>query len=143
MMKVRRDVDELRIEMMPLLDVIFLILTFFLYAMVLMIRVDMVPVPMEAYASGEAPDPTPAIGVVLRTDGTIHVGQNTVELTDIDAALKTVLADTPDTAIYLVLEEGESDIDRGPLLTELWDRVRRAGIEIRLVGRPIEEQAEP
>ena len=57
-----------------------------------------------------------------------------------EAALKAVLADTPDMAIYLVLEEGDSDIDRGPILTELWDRVRRAGIEIRLVGRPIEKQ---
>jgi len=143
MIKVRRNDDELRIEMMPLLDVIFLILTFFLYAMVLMIRVDMVPVPMGAYASGEAPDPTPAVGVVLRIDGTVHVGQEVVALADIDAALKAVLADTPDTAIYLVLEDGESDIDRGPILTELWDRVRRAGIEIRLVGRPMAEQDGP
>jgi biopolymer transport protein ExbD len=138
MIKVRRNEDELRIEMMPLLDVIFLILTFFLYAMVLMVRVDMVPVPMEAYASGEAPDPTPAIGVVLRVDGTVHVGQNQIALVDIETALKSVLADSPDTAIYLVLEDGEADIDRGPMLTELWDRVRRAGIEIRLVGRPME-----
>ena len=30
----------MRIEMMPLIDVIFLILTFFVYAMVLMVRID-------------------------------------------------------------------------------------------------------
>jgi biopolymer transport protein ExbD len=119
MIKIRREDTDLRIEMMPLIDVIFLILTFFLYAMVLMVRVDMVPVPLETYASGEQPEPTPAVGIVLKVDGSIHVG-----------------ARTPDTTLYLVLEDGEGSVDRGPLLTELWDRVRHAGIDIRLVGRP-------
>jgi biopolymer transport protein ExbD len=136
MIKVRREDVELRIEMMPLLDVIFLILTFFLYAMVLMVRVDMVPVPLEQYASGEAPDPTPAIGLVLRIDGSIHIGQDAVAMEDVGSTLQSLLEASPDTVIYLVLEEGEGDVDRGPLLTELWDRVRREGVEIRLVGRP-------
>ena len=139
MLSLRRPDTEARIELMPLIDVIFLILTFFLYAMVLMVRVDMVPVPMEEYASGEAPEQAPALGVVLRTDGTIHVGQNEVAMVDIESALRNAVDASPDTAIYLVLEEGSSDIDRGPLLTELWDRVRKAGIEIRLVGRPAPE----
>jgi biopolymer transport protein ExbD len=136
MIKVRREQIELRIEMMPLIDVIFLILTFFLYAMVLMVRVDMVPVPLEMYASGEQPDPTPAVGIVLKIDGSIHVGHDAVEMGDIESSLQTLLQTTPDTTLYLVLEEGEGQVDRGPLLTELWDRMRRAGIEIRLVGQP-------
>ena len=136
MIKVRRDDSELRIEMMPLIDVIFLILTFFLYAMVLMVRVDMVPVPLEMYASGEQPEPTPATGIVLKTDGTIHVGRNIVEMVEIESTLQALLEAAPDTTLYLVLEEGEGEVDRGPLLTDLWDRMRRAGIEIRLVGRP-------
>ena len=136
MIKVRREDIELRIEMMPLLDVIFLILTFFLYAMVLMIRVDMVPVPLEEYASGEPPEPTPAIGLVLRIDGSIHIGQDPVAMEDVGSALQSLLEISPDTTVYLVLEEGEGSVDRGPLLTDLWDRVRREGVEIRLVGRP-------
>ena len=136
MIKIRREDTDLRIEMMPLIDVIFLILTFFLYAMVLMVRVDMVPVPLETYASGEQPEPTPAVGIVLKVDGSIHVGQQAVAMADIEQALQDLVARTPDTTLYLVLEDGEGSVDRGPLLTELWDRVRHAGIDIRLVGRP-------
>ena len=139
MRPIRRTEHDTRIEMMPLIDVIFLILTFFLYAMVLMVRVDMVPVPLEQYASGESPEPTPAVGVVLAVDGSIHVGQEQVELGDVAGTLSQMLEDTPDTTIYLVLEDGQGEVDRGPLLTELWDRMRRAGGEIRLVGQPTAE----
>ncbi|MCH2137744.1 MAG: biopolymer transporter ExbD [Phycisphaerales bacterium] len=136
MMKVRRDDFDVRIEMMPLIDVIFLILTFFLYAMVLMVRVDMVPVPLEHYASGEPAEPAPAAAVVLRTNGTIHVGKTEVSLADLQHHLQGLLDDAPDTTIYLVLEDGQGTVDRGPMLTAVWDRLRRADIDIRLVGRP-------
>lgn len=124
----------MRIEMMPLIDVIFLILTFFVYAMVLMVRVDMLPVPLESYASGESPDPDPAIAVTLRLDGTVFVGQQETGTEGMLEAIESARTDTPETIVYLVLEAGDGTTDRGPLLTSVWDRMHRAGIDIKLVG---------
>jgi biopolymer transport protein ExbD len=126
----------MRIELMPLIDVIFLILTFFVYAMVLMVRVDMLPVPLEAYASGESTEPDPAVAVTLRLDGEIFVGQEHTGVENMLSAIEVAKQQSPNTIVYLVLEKGAGDIDRGPLLTSVWDRLHRAGIDIKLVGEP-------
>jgi len=125
----------MRIELMPLIDVVFLILTFFVYAMVLMVRVDMLPVPLESYASGESTEPVPALAVTLRLDGTIYVGQTETGLDEMLAAIEQARAGEPDTVIYLVLEDGAGAIDRGPLLTAAWERLHNAGFDIKIVGQ--------
>lgn len=140
MLRLRREELEPRIELMPLIDVIFLILTFFIYAMVLMVRVDMLPVPLETYASSEEPDTTPAVGITLRLDGSIYVGHDQVPLKDVLPAVEQVLQDEPGTVVYLVMEEGNGTVDRGPLLTGLWDNLHLAGIDIQLVGKDRETQ---
>lgn len=126
----------MRIELMPLIDVIFLILTFFVYAMVLMVRVDMLPVPLEAYGSGEQAEPEPAVAITLRLDGSIFVGQQETGVDGMLDAVKLAQSKQEDTVIYLVLEAGDGSMDRGPLLTSVWDRLHQAGIDIRLVGSP-------
>ena len=141
MLRLRRAEPDMRIELMPLIDVIFLILTFFIYAMVLMVRVDMVPVPLESYASGESPEPDPAIAVTLRLDGSIYVGQDDTGLNGMLDSIKASQAENPELVIYLAVEAGEGSTDRGPLLTSVWDRLNRAGIDIKLVGQPGEEQS--
>ena len=136
MLSLRRPEPEARIELMPLIDVIFLILTFFIYAMVLMVQVDVLPVPMESYISGEAADPVPATSITLDLDGSVYVGQVQVELDQVLPEVQRLLEASPETAIYIVMAAGEADIDRGPILTSLWDHLRESGIEIKLVGAP-------
>lgn len=138
MLRLRRAEPDMRIEMMPLIDVIFLILTFFVYAMVLMVRVDVLPVPLESYASGESAESDPAIAVTLRLDGSIFVGQEETGADGMLDAIASAQADAPETIVYLVLEAGDGTTDRGPRLTSVWDRLHRAGIDIKLVGTPSE-----
>ena len=135
MLRLRREELEPRIELMPLIDVIFLILTFFIYAMVLMVRVDMLPVPLESYSSSVNPEPTPAIGVTLGLDGAIHVGHDQVAMEDVLPAIEQALTDKPELTVYLIMEAGEGSVDRGPMLTGLWDQLHLAGIDIQLVGQ--------
>jgi biopolymer transport protein ExbD len=142
MLTLRRPEPETRIELMPLIDVIFLILTFFIYAMVLMVQVDVVPVPMESYISGEKADPVPATSITIDLDGSIYVGQQVTALENVQSAIQSLLKEKPDTAIYLVMAAGDGDIDRGPILTSLWDRLRESGIEIKLVGQPSDTAGE-
>jgi len=126
----------MRIELMPLIDVIFLILTFFVYAMVLMVRVDMVPVPLESYGSGESTEPDPAVAITLKLDGTVWVGQEQTGLDGMLEGIEAARSTAPETVIYLALEAGDGLTDRGPLLTAAWDRLHKAGIDIKLVGQP-------
>ena len=135
MLKLRRQETEPRIELMPLIDVIFLILTFFIYAMVLMVRVDMLPVPLESYGSSEEPKSTPAVGITLRLDGSIYVGHDQVSMDNVLPTLKEALDAEPGTIVYMVMEAGNGTVDRGPMLTSLWDRLHLAGIDIQLVGQ--------
>ncbi|MCH2142456.1 MAG: biopolymer transporter ExbD [Phycisphaerales bacterium] len=141
MLRLRRSEPQISIELMPLIDVIFLILTFFVYAMVMMVRIDMLPVPLESYASGESPDPKPALAVTLRLDGGVYVGQDLTGLNDMIGAIEKAQVADPELVVYLVLEDGDGTLDRGPLLTAAWDQLHRAGIDIQLVGAPSVESA--
>ncbi|MBT4530705.1 MAG: biopolymer transporter ExbD [Phycisphaerae bacterium] len=136
MRPIRRSEHETRVEMMPLIDVVFLLLTFFIYAMVLMVRVEVLPVPLESYISGAPAEVRPSISVTIAVDGNIYVNKTVVSLQDVAITVSDRLEKTPDAAIYLVIEDGDSIIDRGPLLTGTWDRLRQQGLEIFLVGAP-------
>jgi biopolymer transport protein ExbD len=126
--------------MMPLIDVVFLLLTFFIYAMVLMVRAEVLPVPLESYVSGETAEPRPTISITIAIDGNIYVGQTIVPLNDVAQAVLSKAQEKPSAAIYLVVEAGDSEIDRGPLLTGTWDQLRSQGLEIFLVGAPKAEE---
>ena len=141
MRAIRRTEHETRIEMMPLIDVVFLLLTFFIYAMVLMVRAEVLPVPLESYESGVAAEPRSSISVTIAVDGNIYVGQTVVSLDDVAQTVNMKLVENPGAAIYLVVEDGEAIVDRGPLLTGTWDQLRLTGLEIFLVGAPDVEDA--
>jgi biopolymer transport protein ExbD len=140
MRPLRRTDHDTRVEMMPLIDVVFLLLTFFIYAMVLMVRAEVLPVPLESYASGTAATPRQIISITIAVDGNIYVGKEIVPLDEIGESILLQSKEIPEAAIYLVVEDGESSVDRGPLLTGTWDQLRSKGLEIFLVGAPALEE---
>ena len=140
MRPLRRTEHDTRVEIMPLIDVVFLLLTFFIYAMVLMVRVEVLPVPFESYISGETATPKPAISITIAIDGNVYIDTTVVTLDELVESVRSKLMDKPESVLYLVMEDGHSVIDRGPLLTGAWDRLRAVDLEVFLVGSPIEEK---
>ncbi len=136
MRPLRRTEHDARVEIMPLIDVVFLLLTFFIYAMVLMVRAEVLPVPLESYAHAAAAEPRPAVTITLAVDGELYVGRSRIEQVDLVSEVRARLDATPGAALYLVMEDGSAIIDRGPLLTATWDALRGEGLEIFLVGAP-------
>jgi len=124
---------------MPLIDVVFLLLTFFIYAMVLMVRAEVLPVPFESYLSGETATTKPAVSITIAVDGNIYVGTSVVTLDELVESVRGKLSDKPESVLYLVMEDGHSIVDRGPLLTGAWDRLRDVQLEVFLVGSPKED----
>ena len=139
MRAIRRTTHDARVEMMPLIDVVFLLLTFFIYAMVLMVRAEILPVPLETYFSSTPAEPKPSIAITLGVDGHLYVGQDVVLVEALGEKLAAKKESQPNAVIYLVVEDGEAVIDRGPVLTSVWDQIRAEGLEIFLVGNPKED----
>ncbi|MDY7110302.1 MAG: biopolymer transporter ExbD [Planctomycetota bacterium] len=142
MITIRRTEHEARIEIMPMIDVIFLLLTFFIYAMVLMIRAELLPVQMQQFASGEPAQPAPAVTISIDRTGALYVDRQPIAMEHIVEHLEAAQADDPETVIYIAAEEA-GDTDRLPTFLSLYDRLALAGLDIRLVGRPSEEDEVP
>ncbi len=120
--------------MMPLIDVIFLLLTFFIYAMVLLVPADLLPVQLPQFVSGEPARPAPAVTVSIDRTGTLYVNREALAADEVLARLRQAKDEHPDTVIYVACEEA-GDTDRLPVFLDLCDRLALAGLEINLVGR--------
>ena len=138
MKPIRRPQYETRIEIMPLIDVIFLLLTFFIYAMVLMVRAELLPVEMHAFASGEPAKVPPAVAITIDRNGSLFFNREQIAMSTVLTRLKAVRDADPDTVIY-VAAEATGATDRLPTFLDLYDQLAHAGLNIKLVGAPIPE----
>lgn len=135
-MRLRRPNLEARVEIMPLIDVIFLLLTFFIYAMVLMVRAELLPMELQQFAAGKPAEPAPAATISILLDGTIHFNRQPTKIEELLDHIEVAQVENPDTVIYLALADGQGSVDRGPILTAMWDQLKESGLEINFVGRP-------
>jgi biopolymer transport protein ExbD len=139
----RSPAPEPRIELIPLIDVLMFLLTFFLVSMTLAVRLEVMPMELRPYVSGETAKPRPAITVSLALDGAVYVDREPMELS---AALESIVGRVsadPETVVYLAVAEGEGSVDRAPILQDLLDRLKDGGVSVSLVGRPREAPQEP
>lgn len=151
MRPVRRHDLSPRIEMMPMIDVIFLLLTFFIYSMVTMVRAEILPVQLQTLTTGRTAEPTAIMAVTIDISGKMYLNREPIEPAELDKRLSEAsqLDDPP--KLFLALEDtpridvgeagtqlqptGPGVVDRGPLLIGLIERVRRAGMEdFNIVG---------
>jgi biopolymer transport protein ExbD len=136
MRRLRRSHPEPRIELIPLIDVMTFLLTFFVYAFVLIARVEVLPMELQRFEAGRDAEPLPAVTISIDLDGRLYVDRVPTEMDRILDDIRAAAARDPDTVIYLALADGEGPVDRAPILTALWDRLQNAGLAINFVGRP-------
>jgi biopolymer transport protein ExbD len=138
MLTLRRSQHEARIEIMPLIDVIFLLLTFFIYAMVLMVRAELLPMELREFGSADPAQPAPAVTISIDSHGEVFVDRRPIALDDLLPALRERVAHDPATVIYIAADEAmpHAAPDRLPVFLDLYDLLAHEGLNIRLVGRP-------
>jgi len=119
-----------------MLDVVFNLLLFFIYAVMLMVRVDILPMQLREFESGKSATPAPAATVSVGLDGSVALDRVPVALADLRPRLEEMRARDPRTVVYIALADGQGAVDRAPLLQELWDRLNGLGLPINFVGRP-------
>jgi biopolymer transport protein ExbD len=135
MLTIRRTNHEARVEIMPLLDVIFLLLTFFIYAMVLMVRAELLPVEMHSFSSGEPTTVPPAVAITIDRNGSLFLNREPISMDAVLPRLTELKAKDPDTIIYVAAEKVGTG-DRLPVFLDLYDELAHAGLNIKLVGSP-------
>ena len=136
-----------RLDLTPLLDVVFLLLTFFIYAVAVMVRLDGLPVSLSGVGGGEGLRATPAHTLVLEADGALTYNAAPVSDLEGGTALPAVLervrraqadGEPGEQVLYLALEASEpTGPDRGPAVWSLLQSIQLAGVrELVVVGQP-------
>ena len=136
MRRLRRTPIHPRIELIPLIDVMTFLLTYFIYATATLMRVDLVPMQLRQFTSGTAATPAPAVTIAVDLDGIVYVDREKVELPQMVEKVRENVTKDKKTVVYLAIAEGQGKVDRAPLLQELWDRLRPLNMTVNLVGRP-------
>ncbi len=112
-----------RVEMIPLIDVIFLLLVFFIYAMVSMVVQRGIPVDLPSAVNVDN-EKQPAMIIAVTRDNHIMIEDDRVTLEQLPAIVATELLDAPDTPVYI---RGDDKSDLGVAIKVL-DRLRKAGV---------------
>lgn len=119
-----------------MLDIVFLLLTFFIYAFLLMVRIDIVPMELRSFESGVTATPSPAATISIDLDGGLFLDRVSLTAEDLVPAIRGRLVEEPRTVLYLAIADGTGSVDRTPTLLEVWSRLQDAGISVNLVGSP-------
>ena len=137
--RLRRGAAPFHVELTPLIDVVFLLLTFFIYALVLMERIELVPLELKSLEAGTAVNdaaPPPARTLSLDGDGRLLLDRQPIDLEAVVPELQDTLGQDPETVLYLAVSDEVGPSDRTPMLLELWNQLRLAETPIKMVGRP-------
>ena len=123
-MKVHRQTGKkIRIEMIPLIDIVFLLLVFFIYAMLSMAVHHALPVLLPTSASAKI-DKELLVSVTVKSDGTLYVDQEPVGFNDLASVLRTRSAANENVGILLFADRSLSYQN----LFRVLDQIKMAGI---------------
>lgn len=118
-----------------MIDVVFLLLTFFIFSVALMVRADVLGVSLPELTAGEPAERVEPITVTLRVGGAVSLMGEPVEREQLVEALRSLVAERPDAPVLLAADVGAG---AGELI-ELADALVGAGVtRFSVVGRPAE-----
>jgi len=114
---------KVRIEMLPLIDIVFLLLVFFIYAMLSMAVHRGLPVLLPSSVSAKI-DKELILSITVKSDGTLYVDKEQVSLNDLASFLKTKSASEKDVGILLFADRSLSYQN----LFQVLDQIKMADI---------------
>jgi biopolymer transport protein ExbD len=125
LMKISRGAGKrARIEILPLIDIVFLLLVFFIYAMLSMSVHRGLPVNLPASSSAEI-DRESLLSVTIKHSGEILVGTDPISLRDLATLLRDRARWPEAPGVLLFADERVSC----QLLVRVLDQIRMAGID--------------
>ncbi len=112
-----------RIEMLPLIDVVFLLLVVFIYAMLSMAVHKGLPVALPTSSTAQEEESEP-VSITVAADGDIFVDKNPVALADLAAVLQQRAQADPETGVLIFADRSLPYQS----LFQVLDQVRLAGL---------------
>ncbi|MBW1806128.1 MAG: biopolymer transporter ExbD [Deltaproteobacteria bacterium] len=112
-----------RIEMLPLIDIVFLLLVFFIYAMLSMAVHRGLPVTLPSSTSVEV-EKEALLSVTLRSDGSIYLDRIKISLDRLRESLEKAVSNRKETGVLLFADRSVSFQD----LFRVMDEIRLSGI---------------
>jgi len=119
----RRTLQRTRIEMLPLIDIVFLLLVFFVYAMLSMAVHRGLPVTLPVSSTAKI-DTHLILSVTVKADGSVFVDKEPVRLIDLSRVLKIKSEDAEAPGVLLF---GDKNLSYQKLF-EVMDLIRKAGL---------------
>jgi biopolymer transport protein ExbD len=137
-LRLRRAPHEPRIEVIPLIDVMMFLLSFFIYSQALAVRVSVVPMELRNFASAQDAKPAPAATISIDLEGKLFYDREPVELDALPERIAASRKEDERTIVYIAVANGEGTVDRAPILQDVWERLRGSGLTVNLVGRRVD-----
>jgi biopolymer transport protein ExbD len=123
-MKINKpEVRKTRIEMLPLIDIVFLLLVVFIYTMLSMAVHKGMPVSLPVSTAAE-PEKHLVLSVTVKNDGTIHVNKQKVAIEHLAEVLKQKAKGHRNPGVLLFADNSITYQD----LFHVLDRIRMAGL---------------
>ena len=114
---------KVRIEMLPLIDIVFLLLVFFIYAMLSMAVHRGLPVLLPTTVSAKI-DKDLIVSVTVKSEGSIYVDKEQIGLNELASFLKTKAEIDKDVGILLFADRSLSYQS----LFQVLDQIKIAGV---------------
>lgn len=111
MRRARRTMPEVRIEMTPMIDVVFLLLTFFIFAMLVMVRAQVLDVTLPTLGSGQPAEEGTAVTVTIDAGGGVFVNAELVGMDGLIEAVRTSLEEQPEAVLNIAADTSSSSGD--------------------------------
>jgi biopolymer transport protein ExbD len=140
-LRLRRAPHEPRIEVIPLIDVMMFLLSFFIYSQALAVRVSVVPMELRNFASAQDAKPAPAATISIDLEGKLFYDREPVELAALPERIAASRKEDERTVVYIAVANGEGTVDRAPILQDVWERLRGSGLTVNLVGRRVDRDS--
>ena len=115
--------SKVRIELIPLIDIVFLLLFFFIYAMLSMAVHRGLPVQLPKSTATRIEKHT-TLSVTIKTDGSIFLDKEPVSISELADALRAKAADNRQTGVLLFADRSLSY----QILFRVLDQIRSTGL---------------
>lgn len=143
MRRVRRHSPEARIELTPLIDAVFLLLTFFIFSLVLMIRASSIDLTLPGLSAGSEAETTPRTVISIDRAGAYYLDDSPMSLDQLAESLRGRAFETdnqPDQPIVVAID---AECPSGAWIA-LLDRLTSMGLRnVAILGREETSDAVP
>jgi biopolymer transport protein ExbD len=114
---------KVRIEMLPLIDIVFLLLVFFIYAMLSMAVHRGLPVELPVSKTAEI-DKELIMSVTVKVDGTIYVDKEQVALENLSDFLRAKASMTKEPGVLIFADRSL----QYQMIYNVLDKIQQAGL---------------